>query len=302
MISEQFNLKSWIIKYRDAGLNVAPALLEYKSPRGLFEWKQYQTRFIKKGEITLFYYRLNGRDWHIWMHTGETSQNIGVLDIDDKELAHERFEHLFDETLVCETKHGYHFWLTEANQQGGTQNWGDMPIDIRSQGGGVIIPPSPDRTWLGDFDLDFIMQVDSIKSYLEDLGMPDTRKSKRQVSQIRNSVVPKTVNLKIDSTIFLWNLARCGITLRYYLEHYYQGDQKPRNADLFWCTLCNTPEDTDNYSLEYHHATDEFHCYACGRSGGLIEMVIYDKGISEHRAINWLKKLQKEVRKKWKTK
>lgn len=289
MIYEEFNLKEWIKFYRAQGLNVAPVLADRKSPAGLFAWKKYQTEFIRDGMLTVLYYRTNKRDWHIWLHCGQTSHNIGILDIDDKDLARDRFGEFFDDTLVCETKHGFHFWFIESDQEGGTQGWADLPIDIRSQGGGVIIPPSPVRTWMGDFDLNRIKKIKSIKSMLEDMGVPDSRKTRVKI-QNRTFIIPKKLKLEDDYTIFLWNCAKRGITLRYYLKKYYQGDRSKRRP-TFFCTLCDEPEDVTNFALEYHKVSDEFHCYACLRQGGLLEMVMYDRGLSESEAVLWIQKL-----------
>jgi hypothetical protein len=123
--------------YRSLDLNVLPANSEVKF--STFNWKPYQTKkydgVIKQTD-------------ELCILPGESSNNLVVLDLDAKELAREIFsdwEGLLKSTIVVETGRGFHIWLRPTGLLPPTLHSKDKhgrKIDLISQGGLVIVPPS----------------------------------------------------------------------------------------------------------------------------------------------------------------
>ncbi len=132
------NLVEFSEFYEDSGFNCFPLKYQSKEP-AVASWKEYQTEKytggFKEGQ-------------NIAIVCGKIS-NLIVIDLDDKALANEVFtkwEDLLHNTLVIETVRGFHIYtrpkdgvfppnakFLDAKGRG---------IDIKSEGGYVVAPPS----------------------------------------------------------------------------------------------------------------------------------------------------------------
>ena len=127
--------------YRKQGFSVIP--LKPKDKEALHEWKQYQEGKATKAQIKSW--------WEKWPHanigivTGEVS-GIVVIDCDSKNAC-ESFAKTYPEstaTLQVKTGKGKHFyfkWAPGIRNKAGSTVLG-QEVDIRSDGGYVVAPPS----------------------------------------------------------------------------------------------------------------------------------------------------------------
>lgn len=124
--------------YRELGFNVLPCNAETKFPN-LPEWKPYKTKkydgVIKQTD-------------ELCMITGESSNGVIVIDLDDRSLATDIFsdwQGLLKNTLVHESGKGYHVFvkptgLIPPNMR--IKDAKERRIDIQSNSLIVVLPPS----------------------------------------------------------------------------------------------------------------------------------------------------------------
>lgn len=134
----------------NAGLVVLPA--KGKSPR--VKWEQYQN----EPPTALEYQRWFQNQESMWVLCGDPS-GILVLDCDSLEAENwwrDRIGEHMDKTTCVKTAKGHHWWF-KIPESSGIRSWshhvGDMSYDVRSNGGGVMVPPSKhpsggQYTWL----------------------------------------------------------------------------------------------------------------------------------------------------------
>ena len=138
------NLNDFVEVYKDLKFNFFPLKHQSKEP-AIATWKEYQSSMYQ-GEFK--------EGQNVAIVTGKLS-NLIVIDLDDKKLATQIFskwDDLLRTTFVVETARGFHIYcrpksgkfpatakLTNSKGQG---------IDIKSEGGYVVAPPSihPDGT------------------------------------------------------------------------------------------------------------------------------------------------------------
>lgn len=283
-------MKKIAMEYREAGLNAIPCSSSKKHPT--FPWKKWQCKMPSDRMLRVIFH--NTKDAGLCILTGEGSGSLVVLDIDcDYMILHDNFlRSLITETLTCRTKHGFHFYFyVDKTTRNKASIW-NQPIDIRGEGGLVVCPPHKNRHWIGDFDSDRIMKIPSIDFILDNINIPKIKYIRSNKSGHRNTNVTIQNKAKSDNLDVIFNASLNNFTLKIYLKEYYQGE-KSDHSDSYYCTLCDDPEPIFNKALEYHSDVDEFHCYACWRSGNLVSMVMYDRGLSEKSAIEWI--LQQRV-------
>lgn len=140
-------LKSYVAQ----GLSVFPVIL---SPDGnkvqkrpAIEWKTYMTRFATDSEIDVWFGMLEFNA--VGLATGRVS-NITVLDIDDPNTLY-GFESSVKVKTISGGTHLYFKWKPGIRN---TVRVGEKPIDVRGDGGFVVIPPSS----LGDKKYEWLVQ------------------------------------------------------------------------------------------------------------------------------------------------
>ena len=132
------NLIEFSEVYEDTGFNCFPVKFQSKEP-AVASWKEYQTEKytggFKEGQ-------------NIAIVCGKIS-NLIVIDLDDKSLANELFsewESILQSTLVIETSRGFHIYTRPKDgifpPNAKFQDARGRGIDIKSEGGYVVAPPS----------------------------------------------------------------------------------------------------------------------------------------------------------------
>ena len=270
------------LKYRKVGLNTIPCSSSKKHP--LIAWKRWQNEMPSDRMLHVLFHKT--KDSGLCILTG---CGLVVLDIDcDYMILHDNFlRSLITDTLTCRTKHGFHFYFYSDEPAGNKSSLLNQPIDIRGDGGLVVCPPHKNRHWIGGFDVDRIMRVGSIDEIIGRIKIPTVKSIKSNKSGYRNSDIVVQKCSTSDNLDVIYKASLNNFTLNTYLKAYYQGEKSDR-SNTYYCTLCEDPEPMINKALEYHPDTDEFHCYACWRSGNLIDMVMYDRGLDEKAAIEWV--------------
>lgn len=134
------SLQEALLFYHNQKLPVIPC--NNKKPS--IPWTEFQNRIPTQKEIS---------DWNklsfngIGLVTGIQSK-VAVIDVDSKDLSKLPIE--LPNTLVAETKHGFHYYyqypdleLKNSNQKSN----GLVIADVRAEGGFVVMPPSQNYTW-----------------------------------------------------------------------------------------------------------------------------------------------------------
>lgn len=275
-------MKSVAMEYRKAGLNVLPCSSSKKHPT--YPWKRWQNEMPSDRMLAVIFH--NTKDTGLCVLTG---RGLVVFDIDcDYMLLHDNFlRSLLTDTLACRTKHGFHFYFHVDTPTHNKVSLFNQPIDIRGEGGLVVCPPHKNRHWIGSFDVSRIMHVGSIDEIIDRINIPKIKFIKSNKSGRRNSNIIIQKCSTSDNLDVVYKASLNNFTLDIYLKKYYQGEKSDR-SDTYYCTLCDDPEPVGNNALEYHPEVGEFHCYACWRSGNLIDMVMYDRGLDETAAIEWI--------------
>lgn len=134
----QSPFKQLALSYYDMGLSIFPCLGE-DGKHPLVKWKPYQDRQPTRSELDKMIARFSNAN--IGLITGRLS-NITVVDVDDPALPLEALYDEFGETPVVVStprggKHLYYRFVDEKNSTSAKRK-----IDVRSEGGYVIAPPS----------------------------------------------------------------------------------------------------------------------------------------------------------------
>jgi hypothetical protein len=166
------SLLHFAMEYHDLGWSIIPVHLRTKIPR--MQWAPYQTCQATAEEIRQWF---GGPDENsIGIVTGRCS-NLTVLDCDgDDALALVQRLGL-PATPSVKTAHGWHFYFRYKDGSRNFQKRADLPgIDLRSEGGYVVAPPSihesgHEYVWL-DNQSDFAELPDWV---LADRSRPEQR-------------------------------------------------------------------------------------------------------------------------------
>jgi len=129
--------------YISNGLSVIPIKPRDKVP--LTEWKQYQQQAPSISEIQKWF---KGTDSNIAIVTGKVSDNLVVIDFDDKSLFNEFLEkgssdlrEIVDTTWIVKTSRGYHVYLrVDSDKPVGSAKFDG--VDVKAEHGYVLAPPS----------------------------------------------------------------------------------------------------------------------------------------------------------------
>lgn len=135
--------------YLERGLSVVPIIPQKKRPA--VAWIEYQKRYATQEELSEWFTK--GDMW-VGLVTGRISQ-ISVLDIDSTE-AEESLVHLLNKDVwhsptVKSRSGGKHVYFAHREKVGSPT--GILPgVDVRGEGGIVVVPPSPGYEWINSFD------------------------------------------------------------------------------------------------------------------------------------------------------
>ena len=137
--------------------------IDMESKKPAIPWKQYQslradyyliTEWLKKG-------------WSLGLVTGKVS---GVVVVDDDRVKHGLNEWGFESEVISETRSGgKHYYFKYSEGVVNTAN-PEIHVDIRGEGGYVIIPPTKGYSWVKPpvvFSLDLLSEIpNEIKAVL----------------------------------------------------------------------------------------------------------------------------------------
>jgi len=129
-----------------AGVNVIPLLPRDKRPAS--RWESLQHRPLAQMDCELVDRYLNswwgaGKDYGLAVVTGSVS-GIVVVDVDDdaaKELVEQTCG--WPRTVIVKTSKGWHLWFRHPGESLGNRvRVADVGLDVRADGGYVVVPPS----------------------------------------------------------------------------------------------------------------------------------------------------------------
>ena len=140
-------LSKYLELYSKAGLSIIP--LRYRDKKPLSDWKEYQERRPSREEIEKWFRTDKA---NVGIITGRVSNNLIVIDFDDKEKFKwfmdrlQREEGLLyavlNHTWIVETGKGYHVYLRLRNGIERTHVRLVEGVDVKGEGGYVVAPPS----------------------------------------------------------------------------------------------------------------------------------------------------------------
>ncbi|MCK5030748.1 MAG: bifunctional DNA primase/polymerase [Thermoplasmatales archaeon] len=139
----ELDLNKWIWFYYEQGFSIIPLKEKDKRPN-LNSWKKYIQERPSKEEI---------QEWidkklfkNIGVVCGSVSNNLVVIDIDDKKIIEEIKINLHkvvtSGSWVVETGKGYHFYCKYDMDPGEIRKDTETSIEYRANGGYVVAPPS----------------------------------------------------------------------------------------------------------------------------------------------------------------
>ncbi len=197
----QSPFKQLALSYYDMGLSIFPCLGE-DGKHPLVKWKPYQDRQPTRSELDKMIARFSNAN--IGLITGRLS-NITVVDVDDPALPLEALYDEFGETPVVVStprggKHLYYRFVDEKNSTSAKRK-----IDVRSEGGYVIAPPSinPEMNRQYVFlegDISFLEDLPCIKKHEAGPRRQQARLGERNTS-LFNHLVKVAANSPTDEEI-----------------------------------------------------------------------------------------------------
>lgn len=132
------------------GLNPIPIQAETKKP--VIRWKEFQdTRFVES-DMDMLQQRLErwwGRTDHQLAVLTGAPFNLVVVDVDDVAARRLVLEHVDRGTVAARTRKGFHIWYQHpGDRRPNRVGVAGVRLDVRGDGGYVVVPPSWGRTWL----------------------------------------------------------------------------------------------------------------------------------------------------------
>jgi len=153
-------MEGFIRFYRSQNLNIIPVRYRDKVPIG--EWKRYQSEVMSEDEIQRNF--LSGAAVNLGVICGKVSDNLVVIDFDDRSTYKKYFAWAEKDTFVVQTAKGVHVYFKTDYPVRGFKIQ-ELNIDVKGEGGYVLAPPSihpsgkeyralsnqPIASWSGDF-------------------------------------------------------------------------------------------------------------------------------------------------------
>jgi P4 family phage/plasmid primase-like protien len=178
-------------EYRQRGFNIIPIVYKGKNP-SITGWKDFQTRVPTDEEVTNWVNDDPEKLFNIGIITGQTS-NLTVVDIDGEEGYEALKENGIElpPTLTAKTRKGCHYYYAYTNSSFIKNNVAVLPkVDIRTQGGLVVAPPSVHET---GFVYSFIDKTVPIAPFPDDLLTLIASKTKEKVKKESGLSISKKI-------------------------------------------------------------------------------------------------------------
>ncbi len=179
----------------------------------LVPWKDYQKRLPSDSEMNQW--TSSFRNSNLGLITGDLS-GATVVDSDNPETGIETLQDIFGETplIISTPRGGHHLYYRHEGEAtcAGSSHEGNLKIDVRGQGGLVIIPPSrnpiinkPYQFVEGNFK--YIKDLPPIKSGAINSLVPNDRKSADGFRNHNLFLMVKNAALKFPTREGLWEFA-----------------------------------------------------------------------------------------------
>ncbi len=235
-----------------------------KHPSKDFELSRY---FSVKYEKEVSYEKF-GNSINYGIICGKTSNNLVVIDFDQRELYDSHFADI--NTLTVETPSGgTHLYVFTKKLIRKEQKYKGWSIDIQSQGSYAVIPPSCVIEEEKGYDGYYKVIKDKLIKTYTDISFLDRRlpKQKKPMAKGWKKVVER---LKRE------------IDLSEYIEQYVD---KVRESKSYWQGLCPFHPDTNPSFTVYR---DHYYCFGCGEYGDLIDFLQKIEGLEFKEAVKKL--------------
>ena len=228
-----------------SGYNILPANADTKRPQPdrTGQWKKYQTEHVTEEDVRMWHEQVPGRPWGCVC--GAISGNLAVIDFDVPAIYEESFRSRWEDKTraVRTTSGGYHlhFFTEDAAQTcaEGTEWKSIYGVDIRGEGGWIMLPPELEYSFINTREPLHIKSVDEV---LDAWGMIDLT----------------DIDFKaIHSAVTVYDMAR----------HY---GLQVKTGNEFTLVQCPFHNDHDpSLSIMEH----KFKCHGCGAKGDVTTFV-----------------------------
>jgi Bifunctional DNA primase/polymerase, N-terminal len=191
----------WSLKYLSLGLSVIPLKPNSKVP--LVPWTEFQNRRASESEVKEWWGAVPNAN--IGIVTGKIS-GIAVIDLDGPKGLSSAAKMGFTSSLVSLTGLGRHLWFAHAeNVKNSVRVY--PGIDIRSDGGFVVVPPSVHENgvryrWIGPLALNAVsissLPLFPAATFVDTVSQTKVFKEESWVSK----ALQEMKNGNIDETLF----------------------------------------------------------------------------------------------------
>lgn len=280
------NTKTELDELRASGFNIVTGYREEKRPN--MKWKKWQTEFVPDVEFERMLIKGEWADTSGKTHkgTGGTDiycmitgpvSNVVVVDVDSADVYDKFFAKYADDTVVVSTPSGgKHLWFRVKTHPKNITTYNGFPIDIKSVGGQVVVPPS--KTDVGSYT--FVnrhglvpMQVDSIDSILSDIPTRHDTTLSDELKKFYNKV------------------GAAGYDLRKVMEGLGVNDFECGAHGVYKCECMFHTSQTPHKALEIYN-TGTYFCHGCDATGDMIDMVRHLKSeYTFHDAVVYIEDL-----------
>ena len=248
--------------------NIMPVLPNNKHPG---EWKIYQTQRydIEEWALDQTRYYNDNYQWNFCVICGAISDNLEIIDIEDYQI-YEKFFGDMDTFVVRTPNGGVHmYFISENPLESSSAKYLDFwPIDIRTNKGLIIIPPS---------------KVDG-KSYevLKDLPITKIKGNVIQILENRLPCIKKHENAEgFDLKEF-----KKQIKINDVVSKYTKPEKRIKNG---WQGICPFHNE-DKPSLTVFEDTNSWYCFGCSEGGDSIAFIERKENLGFKDAVEYLAK------------
>lgn len=256
------------IHSRLKGFNIMPCPPNQKHPG---EWKAYQAQ---KYDIEAWasnpnrYYR-DSYEWNFCIICGKISDNLEIIDIEDYQIYDKFFKGI--ETFVVKTPNGgVHIYFLSDNplEKSFSKYLDSWPIDVRTNGGLIMIPPS---------------RIDG--KYYEVLIDLPIKKIEGNAKRILEEKLP-TLKRREETDDFDIEKFKKNIRIGDVANKYTKPERHIKKGWQGFCPFHNE----NNPSFTVYEDTERFYCFSCGEGGDVIDFIEKVENLDFRGAVEHLSK------------
>jgi putative DNA primase/helicase len=274
-----------IMELRANGFNIVTGYKDKKRPN--ITWKRWQTEFVPEKEFRDMlltgahidtagkYHKGTGGTGLYCMITGQVS-NVIVVDVDSEEVYNSFFKQYEDKTVVVSTPTGgKHLWFRVSTPCRNTTAYNGFPIDVRGDGGQVVVPPS--KTDVGTYT--FVNKNDLKPMLIE------------RVDEVL-AKVPSQPETDLSEALkrFYRAVNVAGHDLKSILMGFSVADVEGGAHGVYKCECMFHKSENPHKAMELYN-TNTFYCHGCGETGDMIDIVRHYKECDFRTAVEYLENL-----------